>query len=58
MSEIKTTSYGLNLHGSKEVCMNYLNMFLSSRCGSGDIVLLTFPNDTILTGAGLSMYNW
>ena len=55
--KIKATSYGLSLHGSIEVCMNYLNIFFSSICGSGEVFPLMFPNDAILLGAGFFMYN-
>ena len=55
---IKANSYELGLHGSTKVCMNYLKMFFSSRCGSGEVVLLMFPNDTILTRSRLFIYNW
>ena len=55
--KIKATSYGLGLHVSTEVCMNYLKMFFGSRCGSGETVPLMFPNDTDLTGVVMFMYN-
>ena len=55
---VKAASYGLGLHGSTEVCMNYLKIFFSSRCGSGEDFPLMFPNDMILTGTRLFMFNW